>query len=370
MGSLHAGERLMSNHNRALGVLTDALGSYQSFSPTVLPADWRTSIRNIILGDHLTFRYILITGLLGKVIDPSVHPRSIQAKAELQGAYDARSLCHKVWVPFEREHLDSRLGGSNEPYLNKPARFKAVDKSNAVRAGKDRELLGTLYDVLEHLNGANAAVVKEAFMYAFKLTMSRQGQTATDLPLKAIFLTSSVLESFFNDYLNESFGGELPVSVAGAILSMKFNSKGESVRVHPANQAGSSSNEVGDIDVYSGDLVILPVEVKDKPYIQSDVKHAIEKAKYAKCGRLLFVTGRQATSNLYSNSIVADNSNEGFDLSFISIDELVKAECALLNETGRRRLLELVNRVLVKMRSKDAAKRYLVSTLAKHGLTN
>ncbi|WP_162006557.1 restriction endonuclease, SacI family [Roseimaritima sediminicola] len=358
----------MSNHKRALEVLTIALDEYEPFEPSVLTAEQRAAIRDIILGDHKTFRYLLITGLLGKVVDPSVHPRSIQAKADLEGAYDARSLCHNVWVPFEREHLDCRLGGSNEPYLNKPARFEAVDKNNAVRAGKDRKLLHTLYDLLESLNDASGETVKEAFTYAFQLTMSRQGRTITDLPLKSISLSSSLLEAFFDDYLSQSFGGEIPVSVAGAILGMRYNGKGESVRIHPANQAGSSSNEVGDIDVYSGDIVILPVEVKDKPYLQSDVNHAVEKAKYAKCGRLLFVTGRQATTSLSSTSVVAENSNDGFDLAFISIDELVRAECALMNETDRRQLLELVNRALTTMRSKDEAKRYFASTLKRHGI--
>ena len=57
------------------------------------------------------------------------------------------------------------------------------------------------------------------------------------------------------------------------------------------------------------------------------------------------------------------------NLHVLQPDELVKAECALLNETARRQLLEMVNRVLVMMRSKDETKRYFASVLARHKIT-
>ena len=80
-----------------------------------LPDSIKLALESIILGEHLTFRYILITAILGKSITHSNHTRSLQAQASLNGAYDARSLCHNVIVPFERNELDLRLGGSNEP---------------------------------------------------------------------------------------------------------------------------------------------------------------------------------------------------------------------------------------------------------------
>jgi hypothetical protein len=74
-----------------------------------LPHNVRSALESIILGTHLTFRYILLTGILAKNVDPSIHTRALQVKAPLDGAYDARSLCHKVVVPFERDALELRL---------------------------------------------------------------------------------------------------------------------------------------------------------------------------------------------------------------------------------------------------------------------
>jgi len=184
------------DHAEAARLLQDGLRKCATFTPTKLNAEQQEAIRSIIEGSHLTFRYILMTALLGKVVEPRIHMRSIQAGANLKGAYDARSLCHKVWVPFEREHLESRLGGSNEPFLNKPARFPAIEKTNAVRAGRERQLLHLMYDLLESLNKSTATRQREAFLFALSLVTQRGGRATPVIPLAPILLAAPVLAEF------------------------------------------------------------------------------------------------------------------------------------------------------------------------------
>ena len=107
------------------------------------------TVRSIIKGPHKTYRYVLITALLAKAADSRVDILSIQAKDHSAGAYDARELCHKVIVPFERDNYPMGLGGSNEPYLNKPARYPRLSLQNAVRKGQDRKTLETLIGNLQ-----------------------------------------------------------------------------------------------------------------------------------------------------------------------------------------------------------------------------
>ncbi len=359
------------DHQKALSLLMEAKDGFSSYEVKHLSSSQEQAIDSIILGDHKTFRYLLITALLAKTINPHVHTRSLQAQADLHGAYDARSLCHFIWVPFEREYLDSRLGGSNEPYLNKPARFPSIDKSNAVRAGKDRQYLHSLYDLLESLNDANADVVKDAFMHAFKQIMSRDGMTDGDDQLTELELCSATINEFLTKYMTQSFGGEVPVSLVGAILSMRFASKKSTVKVHPANQAGSSSNEVGDIDVYDGDIVILPVEVKDKTFGRADVNHAVSKAKQSDCQRLLFAIGPQGRpgSDTDTKALVDENAEQGFDLTFIPVAILAQAECSLFNANERHLLLVLISRILKTMRAKDETKRHFKAVVDSLQLT-
>ena len=122
------------DHSQAEQILLHSLQQAQQagYQPT---SKHRQLISDVILGTHLTYRYILITNLLAKAVNSHVHPLTLQAGAAHSGAFDARSLCHKVFVPFERKYLNGKLGRSNEPFLNKPARFTELSAKNAVRAG-------------------------------------------------------------------------------------------------------------------------------------------------------------------------------------------------------------------------------------------
>ena len=125
-------------------------------------------VQQIVQGSHLTYRYILVTALLAKTLTSEVNPLALQAGAEGDGAYDARSLCHKVVVPNERKLFLGGLGGSNEPFLNKPARFPAISVTNAVRAGRDARTLKLLIKTLEATKTSKQAeaLLKDAIYFA------------------------------------------------------------------------------------------------------------------------------------------------------------------------------------------------------------
>lgn len=355
-------------HAKSLTILKSALREVQGFKATKLTAKQQADIKAIILGTHLTFRYLLITALLAKVAEPRIHMRSLQTGAALDGAYDARSLCHKVWVPFERSALDCKLGGSNEPYLNKPARFPSIAKTNAVRGGNDKALLERLYDLLEELNSLSAAEHKDAFLYAMSLIQSRNGATVGDVDLLPVALTVTRTRHFLSLFLASSFGGETAVAVVGAIMSLRFG-KGHQVEVHPANQAGSSSNEIGDIDVYEGKRLILPIEVKDKNFNRTDIEHAVAKAKQA-CGRMLFVTGQHATpgGDVRPDTMISSHAQAGIDLAFVTVDQLIQTDPPLMSEGQRRTFVQLIQANLATMRAKDETKAHFNDCLTNAGL--
>jgi hypothetical protein len=103
-------------------------------------------IENVLGASDVTFKYILVTGYLAKYVNPSAHARAIQVGSSLTGAYDARSLCHRVVVGFEKSK-GNLFGLSNEPFVNKPARHPEHDGDNAQLRNK----LGakTLHNALE-----------------------------------------------------------------------------------------------------------------------------------------------------------------------------------------------------------------------------
>jgi hypothetical protein len=119
------------NKNRALGVTLEE----------------KKRISFIITNTHITYKYILLNALLGRSC-MNVNPLVLQKLSKLKDSWDARTLCHKVVVPFEKDVLQQRLGGSNEPFLNKPARFPELALTNAVRRGNDLQILKDLITLL------------------------------------------------------------------------------------------------------------------------------------------------------------------------------------------------------------------------------
>ncbi len=301
----------------AYKMLKDASDNYENFQ-IILPKHISDGISKIIEEDHLTFRYILFTALLAKSCSPEIHTRALQAQARLPGAYDARSLCHSVVVPFEKNFMAGRLGNSNEPYLNKPARFETVEKTNAVRAGKDKELLCCLYDLLEEINETSPMIHKKAFEYAFYLTMQRPVRTSENIILPEIEISAPELVDNLSMFLGRSYEGQAPVAIFGALLTL-FHKDAE-VKIHPTNEAGASSKEIGDIDVLFPTGSVYAVEVKDKPFSETDVDHATEKAMRKKCSKVIFALGNNCGKvGVNMEEISAKWARRGIDLSFASI---------------------------------------------------
>ena len=259
-------------------LLRAAIAIAQDDSRQIPLTEWDIEIRTIIQGKHLTFRYILTTALLGKAINPSINALALQAGADVNGAYDARSLCHGVIVPLERQLLDRSLGGSNEPFLNKPARFPTISLSNAVRAGRDRDLLLILHKVLSEIETSEQAFdsLCNALRYAIAKQKARS-EVLSQLPESADSHLKIV--EFVDAFAIRSIEGQVAAIVAGTILSIYFEQfEGFQVIVHPVNQSGASSNEVSDIDIKKNGKIFVAVEVKDKQFSEQDVDHAAFKA--------------------------------------------------------------------------------------------
>lgn len=338
--------------DKAKDILNESLLNINLVKLNILTDSHKNDINEILLGDHLTFRYILFTALLAKNTDPKIHMRSIQAGANLKGAYDARSLCHKVIVPFEKGILEGRLGNSNEPFLNKPARFPAVDPSNAVRAGSDRLILKRLSELLESLNDSDENYNKEAFLFAVSVILKRESKSVLSIKLPKIKSSQLNLGNIIDKFLSLPCEGQNAVAVIGAILK-KIHNEEKKVFVHPPNQAGSSSRGIGDIDVLLKNKLVYAVEVKDKKFTETDVMHAIENVISSGNSKLVFALGVAANCHLDTEGLVLKAEQKGFDLSFIDIKSLAKHLISIIDAHEREVLFREIYQILIEMRAKD-----------------
>lgn len=283
------------DHSKAKKKLESALLKAKALDKP--QSKYKDQVAQVISGSHLTYRYILITNLLAKATDSSVNPLALQVGADFDAAFDSRSLCHKVFVPFERDFLDGKLGRSNEPYLNKPARHKALSSENAVRKGYDRLILETCILVLSRCSQQEA---DDALVDAIFLTLKRPSINDNTVNRSGNTSVHEILNRFSGSMLHASNEGEncaLLTGLAFNFLSLSMSGTFD-IRVHPVNQSGASSKEVLDIDVYSKNELRFTAEVKDKEYFREDVDHAANKVRLAGHDAMFFIEGPNALSAL------------------------------------------------------------------------
>lgn len=317
-----------------------------------LPPTVRDGISRIINGPHKTFRYMLVTGLLVAVSDSRLNPRCLQMNAGCEGAYDARSLCQKVIVPFEKTYLQGRLGASNEPFANKTARADMIDERIHVRKGRDTILLETICEVLELVRQGDSALRKTAFVYALSVILKRPANSATVLetgPIESSGLDANSFFSFFEAHTK----GVAAVAVLAAFFRM-FYEKGTKVKVHPVTESGASSREVGDIDLEFNDGRCYAVEVKDKTFTDVDVSHACEKALAAGVRKVIFAVGHSAEKAKVSRAALVDCwADRGLELSFLTIADSLGVALVISDEGGRREFATNIYESLVEMNAPD-----------------
>lgn len=290
-----------------------------------------SQVERVILGSHLTYRYILITNLLAKAISGQVNALALQSGADFNGAFDSRSLCHDVLVPFEREFLQGRLGRSNEPYLNKPARHKALSTDNAVRRGNDRHILETCISVLSRCNPQEA---EEALVDALYFTLNRPSMEDSIASATGDTSTYDTVKIFTDMMLSASNDGESCALLTGLAFHFLSYTLAEvlDIRVHPVNQSGASSREVLDVDVYVDEQLRYTAEVKDKPFTHADVDHAANKVQQAGFNTMFFVTGPSASTYLSALDIDEIGRNHGINITMISVKSLLLVALGLCHE--------------------------------------
>jgi hypothetical protein len=113
------------------------------------------------------------------------------------------------------------------------------------------------------------------------------------------------------------------------------------VVVHKVNQAGSSSKEIGDIDVFDKSGFLYAIEVKDKDFSKYDVEHAATKIIQAGGTQGLFIYGSTVKfDHIQVNARVQKYENDGF---MFVINDILKYSKEMLFRIG-----EYENTILVK----------------------
>lgn len=282
-------------------------------------------IRKVLSGTHKTYKYVLVNAILAKATSHKINPLSLQVGAPFAGSFDARSLCHKVLVPFERDFLNNILGGSNEPFLNKPARFTHLSKDNAVRKGKDKETLLLIINLLSLIK--RSADAKEYLACVFAFLRNQIEEKSSSFEHFDYNPTLIEIYEFSLKFIKQSYEGETPAIIVGTLETLlhEYLDKQYRVITHKVNQSGSSSKEIGDIDIFDGSEFYYSIEVKDKNFNEYDVEHSLNKVIKYRGKKAAFIYGTDASFDPKAvSSKVRDFEKRGLFILLQDINSHIK----------------------------------------------
>jgi len=322
---------------RARRILEDEWQHIQSDLGPFIDGNQALQVREVLSGPEKTYRYILVTAAISKATDVGIHCRSLQQRSSLPGSYDARSVAHKVVVPFEKAHGE-RLGGSNEPYLNKPARFPEFSMENPNRNIRAQKRLFDLLEWCQDYVGNNPERARDLLRQVLVEVQS--------LPPKDYGIQISATGDIFVDvvqavrlYLSESSGGERLSAVTAALLSVLMQDR--TVKAYPVNWPDEFADTAGDIEIFADESLVGAAEVKDKPLLGSDVQHCVKKALQKKLREYFIVYGQRISEGQESEiqRIVKEATIHGLDLYLLEAPRMHELILALCGKEGRRRFL-------------------------------
>jgi len=265
-----------------------------------LTADEQAKSKFFLSEIGLTYRYIFVTELLAKATNPKVNPIVIQAKSPLNGAFDARSLCHKVVV--KNPTVNYLLGNSNEPFLNKPARIPSLDKQVAFKSKDEKNSVAKMISFLTNIpSSTNSYELLKFSLHCLAESSSKKEASLDEITNEVSKMAKeenerSTLLRFYSEVLGVSCEGESLVLCVFTALKKHFEPNNQiKVVAHPSNESGDSDREVEDIDIFVQDKVFCCLELKDKQYDVSDLSKSISKVLAEHVDSLMFVTGSNGT---------------------------------------------------------------------------
>ena len=343
---------------KAATKLSEAYEKAQSMPP--ISCKHSDLIDYVIGGTHLTYKYVLFNALLAKATHESLNPLCLQKGSELPGAFDARTICHKVIVPFEQTVLKKVLGGSNEPFLNKPARYTDLSKENAVRRGKDQEMLFRLCDELPTIATSAEAYTDLIYLLQLLIKLREENEALTIFSVPASSNLPIKLKEFSGKALIENYEGEILTLIVAGIYHLLYSEQDAIVEVHPVNESGASSKEISDLDIYINGSLVSSNELKDKEYSESDVRHAADKVIQGGGNKMLFIEGpRGVATNDFKSALVNEYANRNFMLSIVSIDHFLSIVIPMIRKIDCQEFMRFILETAHETKFKEVTILYL-----------
>ncbi|SHK64337.1 restriction endonuclease, SacI family [Alicyclobacillus tolerans] len=313
--------------------------------------EFSSAISSLLRSNTRSYRYVLPTQLLAKVVNPKVNATCLQKRSAVVGHFDARTLCHKVVVPFEREQ-GKPLGGSPEPYVNNPLRVPEVSSEHR-NAQKDKDGWDQLCAVLNEVQKRGDKAFSERIFLQVLLEIRKiqNEQTVTYSMPQRISLEHSM--AMFQEFLKPKTGGGRLQAVCVALFRTigEFWGIYDEVLSAVVNASDASGERPADIDCRKDGKTVLAVEVKDRTVTLQLLEDKIATTRLARVEELLFLIRSEPI--VESQEVYERAQREfasGQNIYLLHVDVFMEQILSLIGEDGRLLLIEKVGNALEEFR--------------------
>lgn len=311
--------------------------------------DLRKAINRSINSNTKSYRYAILTQVLAKSTNALVNCLCFQKKLGGLGAFDARSLCMKVVVDFDRRN-QSVLGGSPDPYVSKPLRHKEVSKlyRNEI---KDKKGWDDLYLVLNRVEQENNPDFTRKVLDQILLEINRLlSRTAVTYPAPRRVSHANVV-GLIEGYLLEPSEGVRPEVIACALFKTLGEIFGlyDDVTLSKTTAANYFLRRVANIECYNSEnRILIAVEPKDRELTKRDVEERLAKIREAGVSEFLFVTtkGVKIDDEDEIKILIKKEFGSGRNIYVADLLQLSSILLSILGEEGRKSFLNNIKNIL------------------------
>lgn len=288
-----------------------------------------------------TIHYAAINQALGKLCEPARDVHSVQMKDTSEGRWDARSLCHKVVVPWEARS-GGMLGGSPEPYANNPLRVTRLERERSDTRSPTQ--WRDLYDLLARAQ--DAASAREVLEQCLDVCVELAEEQQIRYPIRERVSLPDLMD-LLRGFMTAKSGGLRGMVVATALLRVVGRHTGlwEEVVSQGVNEADAAKGEAADITCSKGGVPVLYVEVKERMITIQEARQAAEKVRALEGQRAdklwLAVEGAEDTEGGVEEAM-AQAWRDGLDMNRASIQQVAREWLLLMPVGARKDMVEAV----------------------------
>jgi len=303
-------------------------------------------IKQSINSETKSYRYAILTQLLAKVADPKLDCRALMTRSDLEGAFDPRSLCKDVIVPFDGNN-ENVLGGSQDPYVSKPLRHPILSLDHVAEL-RDKGGWKNLVSIMEYVESQGDTEFTEAALKQVLLEIyHRLSMMSVRYPIpKRISLQTS--KNILKNFLDMQSGGEHPVVITYSI----FKTIGEKFKLYDEikrakiNAADASTGMPSDIQCITGGEIVLTIEVKDIALSISHIKSKLKDARSLQVSNLLFIAQKGIIDENEISLLIEHEFSGGQNIYVYNILDFISPLLVLLGEGGRIDFLTNIGKTL------------------------